>query len=51
LARATFESCIEDAVEAEELGFDGLMTTEHHFNGWTMVPSPMVYLSAIARET
>jgi alkanesulfonate monooxygenase SsuD/methylene tetrahydromethanopterin reductase-like flavin-dependent oxidoreductase (luciferase family) len=51
LARATFESSIEDVIEAEELGFDCLMTTEHHFDGWTMVPSPMVYLAAIARET
>ena len=50
-ARATFESSIEDAVEAERLGFDGLVTTEHHFDGWTLVPSPNVYLAAVARET
>ncbi|MCB1747689.1 MAG: LLM class flavin-dependent oxidoreductase [Gammaproteobacteria bacterium] len=50
-ARATFESMIEDTKEAEALGYDGLVTTEHHFDGWTMVPSPNVYLAAIARET
>ena len=50
-ARATFESMIEDTKEAEALGFDGLVTTEHHFDGWTMVPSPNVYLAAVARET
>lgn len=50
-ARATFESTIEDTKEAEALGFDGLVTTEHHFDGWTMVPSPNVYLAALARET
>ena len=50
-AHATFESYIEGAIEAEQLGFDGLITTEHHFDAWTMVPSPNVYLAAIARET
>ena len=50
-ARATFESLIEDTKEAEKLGYDGLVTTEHHFDGWTMVPSPNVYLAALARET
>ena len=32
-ARATFESMIDDTKEAEALGFDGLVTTEHHFDG------------------
>jgi alkanesulfonate monooxygenase SsuD/methylene tetrahydromethanopterin reductase-like flavin-dependent oxidoreductase (luciferase family) len=50
-ARATFESTIADAVEAERLGFDGIVTTEHHFDAWTLVPSPNVYLAAVARET
>ena len=50
-AHATFESSIEDAIEAEKLGFDGLVTTEHHFDAWTLVPSPNVYLAAVARET
>lgn len=50
-ARATIESNIEDAVEAERLGFDGIMTTEHHFDGWTLIPSPNVYLSAVAMRT
>lgn len=51
LARAIVESNIEDAIEAERLGFDGIANTEHHFDAWTMVPSPSVYLAAIARET
>lgn len=50
-ARETFESYIEDAIEAERLGFDGIASTEHHFDAWTMAPSPNVYLAAIARET
>ena len=50
-ARGTLEGLIEDAIEAEQLGFDGLATTEHHFDAWTVVPSPNVYLAAVARET
>lgn len=50
-ARELFESNIEDAIEAERLGFDGIVNTEHHFDAWTLVPSPSVYLAAIARET
>ncbi|NMH94350.1 LLM class flavin-dependent oxidoreductase [Pseudonocardia bannensis] len=51
LAREILESSIEDAVEAERLGFDGVMTTEHHFDGWTIIPSPNVYLAALACRT
>ena len=51
LARETMESTLDDAVEAERLGFDGLMLTEHHFDGWTLAPSPMVYLAALANRT
>lgn len=51
LAYETMQSNIDDAVEAERLGFDGLATTEHHFDGWTLVPSPMVYLAAVAMRT
>jgi alkanesulfonate monooxygenase SsuD/methylene tetrahydromethanopterin reductase-like flavin-dependent oxidoreductase (luciferase family) len=50
-ARATMESHIEDAVEAERLGFDGMLLTEHHFDAWTLVPSPNVFLSAVAMRT
>jgi alkanesulfonate monooxygenase SsuD/methylene tetrahydromethanopterin reductase-like flavin-dependent oxidoreductase (luciferase family) len=50
-ARETFESHIEDAVEAERLGFDGIFTIEHHFDGWTTIPSPNLYLAAVAMRT
>jgi alkanesulfonate monooxygenase SsuD/methylene tetrahydromethanopterin reductase-like flavin-dependent oxidoreductase (luciferase family) len=50
-ARATFESHIEDAAEAERLGLDGILLTEHHFDGWTLVPSPNVFLAAVAMRT
>ena len=51
LAREIMQSNIEDAVEAERLGYDGISATEHHFDGWTLVPSPMVYLAAVAART
>lgn len=51
LARDIFENSIEDAVEAERLGFDGIMCTEHHFDGWTLIPSPNLYLAAVAMRT
>lgn len=50
-ARATLESHIVDAVEAERLGFDGMLLTEHHFDAWTLVPSPNVFLAALAMRT
>jgi alkanesulfonate monooxygenase SsuD/methylene tetrahydromethanopterin reductase-like flavin-dependent oxidoreductase (luciferase family) len=50
-ARATLESHLEDAVEAERLGLDGILLTEHHFDAWTLVPSPNVFLAAIATRT
>ena len=51
-ARVTMESHIEDAVEAERLGFDGMLLTEHHFDAcWTLVPSPNLFLSAVAMRT
>ncbi len=51
LALEIMQSNIEDAVEAERLGYDGIGATEHHFDAWTLVPSPMVYLAAVAART
>jgi alkanesulfonate monooxygenase SsuD/methylene tetrahydromethanopterin reductase-like flavin-dependent oxidoreductase (luciferase family) len=50
-ARETFESHLEDAIEAERLGYDGIFTIEHHFDGWTTIPSPNLYLAAVAMRT
>lgn len=50
-ARALFESHIEEIIEAEELGFDGLFLTEHHFDGWTVLPSPNIFLTVLAVKT
>lgn len=51
LAQEAMESALDDAVEAERLGYDGLMLTEHHFDAWTLAPSPMLYLAALAART
>lgn len=50
-AKALLESHIEEAQEAEQLGFDGLFLTEHHFDGWTLLPSPNIFLTVLAMKT
>jgi alkanesulfonate monooxygenase SsuD/methylene tetrahydromethanopterin reductase-like flavin-dependent oxidoreductase (luciferase family) len=50
-AKALLDSHLEEAVEAEELGFDGLFLTEHHFDGWTLLPSPNIFLAVLAMKT
>ena len=50
-AKAILDSHIEEALEAEQLGFDGLFLTEHHFDGWTLLPSPNIFLAALAIKT
>lgn len=51
LARQTLESHLDEAVEAERLGFDGILCIEHHFDAWTTIPSPNIYLAAVACRT
>jgi alkanesulfonate monooxygenase SsuD/methylene tetrahydromethanopterin reductase-like flavin-dependent oxidoreductase (luciferase family) len=36
---------------AEPLGFDSVWTVEHHFSGYSMSPSPLVFLSYMAGRT
>ena len=48
--------CLWDTVEqvtyAEEMGFEGLWLTEHHFiPSWSMCAAPEVILSAISQRT
>jgi len=42
---------IDEAVEAERLGWDGYVVTEHHFDGWTLIPQPNIFLAALAMRT
>lgn len=50
-AKATMDDHIEQAIEAEALGWDGYLLTEHHFDGWTLAPSPNLFLTAVAMRT
>jgi alkanesulfonate monooxygenase SsuD/methylene tetrahydromethanopterin reductase-like flavin-dependent oxidoreductase (luciferase family) len=36
---------------AEEMGFDGIFFSEHHFAGWSLSPSPNLLLAATAART
>ncbi|MGD9473333.1 MAG: LLM class flavin-dependent oxidoreductase [Novosphingobium sp.] len=50
-AAAAVEQVIEEAVLAEELGFDGVFLPERHARGETFVPSPLLAAAAIAART
>ena len=51
LAQKVFAEVIEEAVEAETLGWDGFFFTEHHFDAWSLAPSPNLLLAALAMKT
>jgi len=42
---------LEEAVLAEELGFDNVWASEHHFSPDAWNPSPFVFLAAVAART
>ena len=50
-AKQVFDETIEEAVEAEALGWDGFFFTEHHFDAWSLIPSPNILLAALAVKT
>ena len=50
-AAAAFEHLINEAVLAEELGFDAVFLPERHGRGETFVPSPLLAATAIAART
>lgn len=39
------------AVRSEALGFDSVWATEHHFTGYQMTPSPLLFLAYVAGAT
>ena len=45
LAQRVYAEVIEEAVEAEALGWDGFFFTEHHFDAWSLAPSPNLLLA------
>jgi alkanesulfonate monooxygenase SsuD/methylene tetrahydromethanopterin reductase-like flavin-dependent oxidoreductase (luciferase family) len=46
-----YRDCIEEAVLAEELGYDHVWTTEHHFSEDSWSPSVLPILAAVAART
>lgn len=50
-AADAFAQIIEEAVLAEELGFDGVFLPERHIRGETFTPSPLIVAAAIAART
>ena len=50
-AADAFEQLIDEAVLAEQLGFDGIFIPERHGRGETFVPSPLLVATAIAART
>jgi alkanesulfonate monooxygenase SsuD/methylene tetrahydromethanopterin reductase-like flavin-dependent oxidoreductase (luciferase family) len=50
-AKQVLHDYLDEAVEAERLGWDGYFATEHHFDGWTLVPQPNIFLAALAMRT
>src|SRR5262245_56941653 len=50
-AKQVFDETIEEALEAEALGWDGFFFTEHHFDAFSLAPSPNILLAALAVKT
>ncbi len=52
IERQTIRNCIEQAVFAEEMGFDGIWAVEHHaLVEYSHMSAPEVFLSAVAART
>jgi alkanesulfonate monooxygenase SsuD/methylene tetrahydromethanopterin reductase-like flavin-dependent oxidoreductase (luciferase family) len=51
IAQQVFAEVIEEAIDAEALGWDGFFFTEHHFDAWSLAPSPNLLLAALAIKT
>ena len=50
-ARHQYDERIALVKRAEELGFYGYRVAEHHLSWLSMAPSPLMFLTALARET
>jgi alkanesulfonate monooxygenase SsuD/methylene tetrahydromethanopterin reductase-like flavin-dependent oxidoreductase (luciferase family) len=50
-AKQVMHDYLDEAVDAERLGWDGYFATEHHFDGWTLIPQPNIFLAALAMRT
>ncbi|MGH7819485.1 MAG: LLM class flavin-dependent oxidoreductase, partial [Candidatus Binatia bacterium] len=50
-ASGFYNEYIDQLVEAEELGFDGVCVNEHHQNAYGLMPSPNIVAAMIAART
>jgi natural product biosynthesis luciferase-like monooxygenase protein len=51
-AKRFYDEFMAECVRAEELGFDSVWVSEHHFSPYGGIcPSPQVYLAAVAQRT
>ncbi|WP_338749296.1 LLM class flavin-dependent oxidoreductase [Bacillus sp. FJAT-52991] len=49
--RQFYNEVLEQSVRAEEMNFDGVWFTEHHFSDFGINPSPAVLLAAVSQRT
>ena len=49
--RQAIQECLEEAVLAEELGYDAIWLAEHYFTGECVYGDPLVFASAVAMKT
>ena len=50
-AVAIYDSHLDEWVEAEALGFDGIFFGEHHFTAYSLSPSPNLLVAALSQRT
>lgn len=50
-ARGLYQEYLEELVEADRLGFDGLVLNEHHQNVYGLMPSPNLIAAALSQRT
>jgi alkanesulfonate monooxygenase SsuD/methylene tetrahydromethanopterin reductase-like flavin-dependent oxidoreductase (luciferase family) len=50
--QATIQDCVDQAVYAEKMGFDGVWAVEHHsLVEYSHMPAPEIFLTAVAAQT
>jgi alkanesulfonate monooxygenase SsuD/methylene tetrahydromethanopterin reductase-like flavin-dependent oxidoreductase (luciferase family) len=49
--QAAYDSYLDQCVRNEELGFEGVFFSEHHFSGLNLTPSPHIFIAAVAQRT
>jgi alkanesulfonate monooxygenase SsuD/methylene tetrahydromethanopterin reductase-like flavin-dependent oxidoreductase (luciferase family) len=50
IGERSFNNAIEQAVTAEQLGFDGVSVAEHHYAGASLTPNPSVMAAALSQR-